>query len=573
MVSLWPSLTDELAGNIPEGVALQYYHISTPPTRCLDIYSPTPGQQPEKTYSESHFLTVSISAGKNGDEDQVAIFAIELILYTTKRLSTLFVSKADSTGYAYLLDFPKRHGSILQVITSTFISWLVRSRTRPSIRTVLSLFARAQGQYLFPGSVENDKKHVLDDRGLVKWWCKTLDPIVRGYPLEEVQKGVTMGHRETEPKAYLIVPGLDTHETSAFFPASARQDPPDSKRWVNNHPLRQICASPSAPPRCVIPHFPDDPKSRFLDELDEEISDIPSSSQQAKLESPSKRGAGQWKSVKTLEQFWEMMAYRQECSSGRLVGFIWVVFTPAGADDVFNTPLHSRSSSPTPLKRKAPSSPSTNLPPPPPSKKKPHKHLPLTGPIHPRCPRVKSSARIHSNRPERTPYYSWPPGTRGTLVLAQKQYDRVHEILLRLDFASLEVAAASTNKWVSEAGVVAGLGAVDWGVCVVGIKKGVKVERGGEGQGGVNVLVAKRKIKNVDSTTGIFDKTNASERRTPPPPSHVETAQPTILGTNLIRKKPKPKPEQSPAHTPPPTDQPPINNLNSTLVRKKAKIP
>ncbi|KAK5240099.1 hypothetical protein LTR16_011110, partial [Cryomyces antarcticus] len=64
----------------------------------------------------------------------------------------------------------------------------------------------------------------------------------------------------------------------------------------------------------------------FLDELDEELPDA--SSSQINV-SPKKRSAGQWKSVKTLEQFWEMMAYRQECSSGRLVGFIWVVFTPS----------------------------------------------------------------------------------------------------------------------------------------------------------------------------------------------------------------------------------------------------
>jgi len=52
--------------------------------------------------------------------------------------------------------------------------------------------------------------------------------------------------------------------------------------------------------RDVIPVFPDDPKARFLDDL---------------------KTDGQLATT-TLSQFWELMEHRQECSSGRLVGFI-----------------------------------------------------------------------------------------------------------------------------------------------------------------------------------------------------------------------------------------------------------
>jgi hypothetical protein len=52
--------------------------------------------------------------------------------------------------------------------------------------------------------------------------------------------------------------------------------------------------------RDVVPVFPDDPKARFLHDL---------------------KGDGQL-STTTLGQFWELMEHRQECSSGRLVGFI-----------------------------------------------------------------------------------------------------------------------------------------------------------------------------------------------------------------------------------------------------------
>lgn len=55
--------------------------------------------------------------------------------------------------------------------------------------------------------------------------------------------------------------------------------------------------------RDVVPVFPDDPKARFLHDL---------------------KGDGQL-STTTLGQFWELMEHRQECSSGRLVGFISMV--------------------------------------------------------------------------------------------------------------------------------------------------------------------------------------------------------------------------------------------------------
>jgi len=161
------SLTNALAFSLPAGLKLRYYHISSPPTPCDPIYAAPPGHAPERTYCESHSLLVTTETKQDGDQDEVAIYAIESLLYTTAHLSTLFVSKADSTGYASLLPTSKGAGSVIKSITSTFVQWLVEHRHRPERRLVLSLFARAQDQYLFPGSVENDKKHVLDDRQLV----------------------------------------------------------------------------------------------------------------------------------------------------------------------------------------------------------------------------------------------------------------------------------------------------------------------------------------------------------------------------------------------------------------------
>src|SRR5262249_43950856 len=131
-------------------------------------------------------------------------------------------------------------------------------------------------------------------------------------------------------QAFVTIPGEDS--ISTFLPTHVRSDPSLRTRWKHGHPLREISSfGPVPPPRCLVPHFPDDPKARFLDELDEELRDAVPASQVT--ESPSKRGSGHWRSVRSLEQFWELMAFRQECSSGRLVGFIWLVFTPARYDE------------------------------------------------------------------------------------------------------------------------------------------------------------------------------------------------------------------------------------------------
>jgi len=578
------SLTDALASSLPAALKLRYYHISSPPTPCDPIYAAPPGHKPERTYSESHSLlvTTTTTTAQDGKQDEVAIYAIEIVLYTTAHLSTLFVSKADSTGYASLLQTESGAGSMIKIITSGFIRWLVEHRHRPERRLVLSLFARAQNQYLFPGSVDNDKKHVLDDRQLVKWWCKTLDPIVRACePDTTASSPGAIDTTSLYTKAHLIVPGHDTHETSAFLPPSSRLDPANAKRWTNSHPLETITQHPTAPPRCLIPHFPDDPKARFLSELDEEIPDavLSQSSQSfsqnssATLTSPKKRGTGMWKSVKTLDQFWEMMAYRQECCSGRLVGFIWVVFTPGNllvnaTKDLHDNPV----ASPTPrknivnadipdfsLRTTKRKSPTPGTAPPTKKRKLKHTHI-LTGLIRPRAPHSKSPTTLSSSsftsttsfsqttQPETSPYYHAPHTTRGTTVLPLKEYDRVHEILLRQDFSSLADSCKSTKTWIQQTGIVAGMGGRAWGVDVVGRGTTASMTKslGSDDNAGLNVNVL-----SVKSRDG--------------PGVGVPTGnQAQTLPAMLVRKKPKPDETVV-------TQQPEVNVLHTGLVRKKAK--
>ncbi|KIW07154.1 uncharacterized protein PV09_02023 [Verruconis gallopava] len=523
-----PSLADRLADALPAQAGFKFYHISTPPKRSPALFSAPPGAKPEKTYTESHFLNVSVRHG--GEE--VFIFAIEVLIYTTRRLTTIFVSKADSTGYLALLKLGKGHSSPLRTIATSFLGYLVEKRQRKGIRLVLSLFARANSQYLFPGSVENKAKHVSDDRELVRWWCRVLDPVLAKYKARGQEGERSAAQSDTTSQAYLIVPGEDT--IVPYLPPHVRLDPARRARWTHGHPLLEIAKHPSAPPRCLVPHFPDDPKARFLDELDDELPDssTPSSQLQA---SPSKRGNGHWRSVRSLEQFWEMMAFRQECSSGRLVGFIWVVFTPPEAEKAASQDAHG--SAPGSACEQDPQSTPTS--PSPSSKRKSSPHhargrpMPrrrkkaLKGPIIPRTPKIKSASVALASKsvPEESEYFIWPPSSRGEIVLAEKDYKKAAERLLALQFRNEETAVASTKTWVDEVAVLAHRGE-RWGQDVVGRKEPESPGVVQTTSSAVNTLGVKRKADAVAEA--------------PEPSNGVNT-----LGSGLVKKKKKVQPQQA----------------------------
>lgn len=478
-----------LADVLPKNKNFNIHHLSTKPSKSDPLYSPPPSERPDRTFCEKHFLAVAIDQpSPNADNKQVFILGVEIFIFTTSHSTTIFVSKADSTGYLHLLGLPSGTPSPIRQVCATFISFLVDKRKRKDVQVVVSLFARAQSQYLFPGSVKNKGKHVLDDRGLVKWWCRVLDPLL-----------------EDKTNGYLVVPGLEAHETRAFVPRG-------STRWTQGHPLQRISHYAKefdwVPPRCLIPSFPDDPKSRFRDELDEEAT-----------KTGPFRTTGSWNSVKTLDMFWEMMAFRQECSSGRLTGFIWVVFNDVNqysSAELPSTPKAQRTinitPSTTPRKlhlsklEKAEDQKS----------KKPKKKSKLRGPVITRLPKIKKSNRNLNTAPAKsTVHYTWPLTGRGERVVDDKDYKRIVELLLHLDFATLDKAAGSTQRWVGEVGM-----GVSWGFIVTGTLE--VVERKEEGDGvmvhNLNGLVKRKRTDSV-----------AAEKE----------PVVTVLGSGLIRKKPK----------------------------------
>lgn len=538
-------LEERLAISLPEGCRFTIHHLSTPPTACPAIYAPPPNEEPEDTYCESHFLSVSIGS----DESQLQVFAIEVLVYTTEYLTTLFVSKADSTGYLHLLKLPQGTPSPLKIISTKFLQYLIEDRERSDRRLVLSLFARAQNQYLFPGSIENNHKHVLDDRGLIKWWCKVVDPILGSYQnegntLEAKPESIMRDGTGFKSHGFLKVPGCDTYETQSFLPRDEWGRIAEHHRWLTQDPLRELGRSPGLPERCLIPRFPDDPKARFVETLDDEIpdEDTQASLSQTPTSPSKKQNNGRWKSVKSLEQFWEMMQFRQECSSGRLVGFLWATFQPAtlcGENEIIEeerSPNPSQLALPTPLDSQlgersllSPQSPlrssaALEFPPSTPQKPMSLEQTPTPTPVK------RKQATAMRDLPEKTKYYYWPETSRGEVVLRQKDYQRAGSLLLQLDYADGNVATDSTGKWVNDVAERAGLKA--WGREVVG-------------------------------------RTITSVKRDP-----IVDAKPAMLNAGLIRKKKRSAEDidGGEIQTGSEIKEPGINTLSAGLVRKKAKV-
>ncbi|KAI1266443.1 hypothetical protein F5Y18DRAFT_358577 [Xylariaceae sp. FL1019] len=555
-------LVGALSKTLPKDSQFTAWHLSTVPAIVEALCYPpavqsTPDTRPSKplkTYCEKHFLAVSITNPTAKSSEEALVLGIEIYIYATAFSTTIFVAKADSTGYLYLQPSPSGFSPI-RAITVAFIDFLVEHRRRPSKQLVINLFARAQSQYLFPGSVQNAKKHVLDDRGLIKWWCRVLDPLLEDQGKQKSTQDWERVH------GYMVIPGLDQYETRAFVPRSSRA----SQNWSLGHPLE--LASPytkdadgfgkDVPIRCLIPTFPDDPKARFVEELED------STPLKEKL-------VGGWKTPRTIQQFWEMMAYRQECSSGRMTGFVWVVFeppseqspgpnrlgndgaviptpvtsvsVPSASDDTPSTPKkrkRSIASLATPTASPSKSAACHKLTP---RKKKPKK---LTGPIFTREAHIKTHHRIKYPKQNKTPYYYWPEAGRGRVVLDDNGYKRAVELLLHLEFRSLEQAVASTARWTTEVGI-----GESWGLVVKGEKLvEAKPTSVAANSGAVNVISAIKRKKDVDE---------------PKEDNTVKT-----LGSGLVRKKAKvvdgaPAVEKG-------DNEATVNTLGAGLVRKKVK--
>ena len=260
-------LQDILASSIPSSHPHRYrvHYLLSPPTKHPSLYTCASTSTPKSPSKSAKVSTGGTTCQHHLlliSYSQKFIYGLEILIYRSPQSTPIiYVSKADTTGYA--------PSSITRAITTAFLQYLLRRTGGGTIQ----LFARSQPQYIFPASATNGKKRILDDTQLIKWWLRVLSPL----------NGL----------GRVYIPGVDKYKIRSYYP--------ESGQWENAAPgvsgdgkVEGVLA------RDVIPVFPDDPKARFLDDL---------------------KTDGQLATT-TLSQFWELMEHRQECSSGRLVGFI-----------------------------------------------------------------------------------------------------------------------------------------------------------------------------------------------------------------------------------------------------------
>ncbi|KAK6333741.1 hypothetical protein TWF730_003924 [Orbilia blumenaviensis] len=547
-----------LSGLLPLGFNI--HHISHPPTRCDPLYAAPHGQKPLSTRLIRHFLAVSSVA------TSTIVYAIEVHIYTTKSSTTIFVSKADSTGFfpKPASPVPKGSASPIRATTTAFLEYLITEYNRPGIPTHLTLFARAQDQYLFPNSVNNKSKHVLSDIQLIRWWARVFDPLTRSISaLEQLSE---------PPKSYLLVPGLEASDLRNVIP---------SKEWIHGHPY----SHPSKPVRECIPQFEDDPKARFLNELEEEG----------------------WKGCRNMKDFWELMSFRQECSVGKSVGFLSLIFKSgrpvAGDEEREAEALGEMQSS---SQDSQPSTMSTGSP----DSKKRRSPNPDSGASTPKRRKVKlpkdiQSASTHTiasllRNPTTREYITRRSislsrrsssfssldqtndqyGRKGKL-LSQKDYDRLMNSLLDSDFQGKKCARESSELWIKMAGKEElPEGARDQEALVLPSEPRVQVNllttirkrKSEEELGGVvtNILTPRKKSKGEDmpvdvllpqqkgESTGDITTVNILQPR-------KKSSEITSPAINVLQPRKKPKePEAAPKNEP----EPAVNILQP---RKKPK--
>ncbi|KAJ5199255.1 histone H3-K56 acetyltransferase [Penicillium cf. griseofulvum] len=529
-------LGDLLAKVLPAGVEITVRHISSTPTPCEALFAAAPGQVSEPTFCENHFLSVSIDSN---DDGETIIFGMEVMVYNTAHLTTIFVSKADSTGFLHLLKLPRKV-SVLRLVSNTFLSFLARTRQRPGVRLVVSLFARAQNQYLFPGSIENTEKHVLDDRGLIKWWCRVLDPILREHEPESALQETkaldqTVEAAKASATAYLIVPSCDRFETRNFFPPTAKTDAQDRPRWLNSYPLKQLCHDPSAPPRCLVPRFPDDPKTRFLIDLDGELPE-------EKEDQPAATKSGRWRSVRSLDQFWEMMSFRQECSAGRLVGFLWLVINPPGLMNSTSMESQTRGSSDSSLVYNGAEIPGAI----------PGEEIVQDGSSQSEEDPTLTKTTVNSTiaaAASKLPRddgsstmnpFDWPEAGRGQVVLSEADYKTMIDSVLDHFYDKREVVA-STKIYVDQVSTLAD--ELTWGKKVVGSNTTSSTASQPANTNTNNVLdlglIRKRKKSLGEGNTPAVNGSHAPSESGDKQPAPSEPAGVNVLNASLVRKKKK----------------------------------
>ncbi|KDE07173.1 hypothetical protein MVLG_02574 [Microbotryum lychnidis-dioicae p1A1 Lamole] len=351
--SLLDHLTTSLLSSSFPGVHSYTIHVvRSQPRRSHALFPWASNVHSCKVFQQELLIVLSekrgVEVGYQGEKEFLPVMGLEAFIYTIPSTSTLlvYISKIDTSGLAPTAYTPTK------IIVSSFVEYVLNFPFQAMRRCRVFTFAKSHGQYLFPGSKENEKKKVLDDKGLVRWWKATL-----GKAVKEVGK-TEQGRKRGKVGMWYLVPGLSRLESLPYVP-----DPADAEggtNWIYGHPYRTL-SSPLHPlSRSTtqvtdageiafwdhIPCFPDDPKARFFHSLtsstiapsgnENDYDDVMTSlgsatfasvalakSQAEGIERERERERARLREgvMGGMEEWWERMGWRQECCSGVLTGF------------------------------------------------------------------------------------------------------------------------------------------------------------------------------------------------------------------------------------------------------------
>ncbi|KAG0038042.1 hypothetical protein BGZ82_001231 [Podila clonocystis] len=234
-----------------------------------------------KTYQSIHVQErLILLSAETKDRRNVLVAGLEVLEYTL----VPYLSSDRSTSQEPVV--PERFVYIAKVDTSG--NW-------PIPGSELQMKSkRSPPQYLFARSTKNPGKHVLDDRGLIRWWKNMVG--------HAYVKGDDNSGHERSIMASWHIPGCESERhavaiTRAGSASASASGEDTSDMWTYGHPYKGVTGKS----RDIIPQFPDDPKSRMIQ------SDS------------TARGAVD------ASTFWEMVAISEECGAGRMTGFFRVI--------------------------------------------------------------------------------------------------------------------------------------------------------------------------------------------------------------------------------------------------------
>ncbi|KAF8588620.1 hypothetical protein K439DRAFT_1629618, partial [Ramaria rubella] len=213
---------------------------------------------------------------------RIFVSAIEASVYSfpVSNSTILYISKVDGTGQGL---FPSPTSTLLR----SFLEFYASPPTPLTTHHLwIHLFARSQRQYLFPNSADHPNKKPLGDVALCKWWKKILTDVAKVVTETSVRlAAVSSSTAPTQAiRLYYVLPGQTELEASYLLREAQPSCMSSAISWTYSHPYNthaeMVAPHPSGsypyfvsdgpeqlPLAALIPHFEDDPKSRFLDEL------------------------------------------------------------------------------------------------------------------------------------------------------------------------------------------------------------------------------------------------------------------------------------------------------------------